>query len=774
VSQNPPPVQLVLTARDETRAAIQSAVGGLEQLKGSASNLQGLLAGAAAAFAGLAAVQQFRNFVSAAAAMDDLAEKTGASVEKLSALAGVAKISGVSIDVVENSLTRLAKGLAGADEESKGAGNALAALGLKAEELKKLDTADALKRVADELNKYKDGAGKTALAIDLLGKSGAQALPYLKDLAETEKLVGKLTAEQAAQAENLEKNMVRLSATTTGAWKEFAAAVLPTVDTFIQGLLEAANKSGGLRDEIKRLAADGTLRDWAENAAIGVAYVVDAFKNIIGLMPVLIAEAKVFASGFELAFAKFKSQNMQSTERERFLSQIRKEKAEAENALGGAVAKFLDTTQFSATIRTQFAALRAAGGASSPDQKPGLDYSSRVEKDKAKAQDALKAIEGYVDGIREQLVGVTEGEFEKMRRKALDVFTKVDFGGLSVQDQKRFREFFNQAWSDIDRLDKRAQDAVALKQLGDTFDVLAREAQAVAAAVAGFSDAMSLQARDLQFELDMVGKLASERQRLTMLRKIDADAVRAIAQANAANPENGAPAEEIAKIYSRAEAAKAAVSDLNEQILTKSRDGFTGLQSAAGEYFSRITNDAQNFGSAFTNIMGSVENSFVELAKTGKFEFKGLVSSIIGELIRLEARRTITAPISAALAGAGGIGGLFSGLFGGGSSTASDAFNGFRPPGFAAGGRPDVGRISMVGENGPELFVPDIAGTVIPNHALGGTTNQFDIAIDARGADAGVAERIEQGVKRAVALSVQAVAAQANRGGSYARSVGRR
>ena len=40
--------------------------------------------------------------------------------------------------------------------------------------------------------------------------------------------------------------------------------------------------------------------------------------------------------------------------------------------------------------------------------------------------------------------------------------------------------------------------------------------------------------------------------------------------------------------------------------------------------------------------------------------------------------------------------------------------------GFADGGRPPVGRPSIVGERGPELFVPDRAGTIIPNNQLGG------------------------------------------------------
>jgi len=42
-------------------------------------------------------------------------------------------------------------------------------------------------------------------------------------------------------------------------------------------------------------------------------------------------------------------------------------------------------------------------------------------------------------------------------------------------------------------------------------------------------------------------------------------------------------------------------------------------------------------------------------------------------------------------------------------------------PGFAAGGRPTPGQPSVVGEEGPELFVPDRPGTVIPNGGSGGS-----------------------------------------------------
>ena len=51
------------------------------------------------------------------------------------------------------------------------------------------------------------------------------------------------------------------------------------------------------------------------------------------------------------------------------------------------------------------------------------------------------------------------------------------------------------------------------------------------------------------------------------------------------------------------------------------------------------------------------------------------------------------------------------------------ALSGLKIPGFASGGRPPVGKPSLVGERGPELFVPRQAGTIVPNDQLGGGSN---------------------------------------------------
>ena len=49
------------------------------------------------------------------------------------------------------------------------------------------------------------------------------------------------------------------------------------------------------------------------------------------------------------------------------------------------------------------------------------------------------------------------------------------------------------------------------------------------------------------------------------------------------------------------------------------------------------------------------------------------------------------------------------------------------------GGYVKAGQLSLVGEKGPELFAPNTGGTVIPNHALGGKGDTYNITINTSG-----------------------------------------
>lgn len=140
-----------------------------------------------------------------------------------------------------------------------------------------------------------------------------------------------------------------------------------------------------------------------------------------------------------------------------------------------------------------------------------------------------------------------------------------------------------------------------------------------------------------------------------------------------------------------------------------------GWAQAWGKYRAAAEDasaQAQTYVETFTR---GAEDAFVRFVQTGKFSFKDLANSIIADFARIQAKRAL-----AGLFGGGGGGG---GIFG----SIGKIF------GFASGGNPAIGKPIVVGEAGPELFVPRNAGTIVPNHALGGgqTVQQVSYTINA-------------------------------------------
>lgn len=225
---------VIIRARDETAAGFRSAAAGAAQLQHSLGGLASAAASLpllgpalAAGFAGVNLGVLIKDSIHFAAALDDMAAKTGASVENLSALAGVAKIGGHDLNLVEGAMIKLARAMEATGAEGDKVNRALKSVGLSQSALKGKDTAEAMQIVAKALDQYADGAGKTAAATELLGKSGAQALPFMQDLAEQGTLVATVTAEQAAQAEQLEKDWAKLGKRFTDAGQRIANDLLP-------------------------------------------------------------------------------------------------------------------------------------------------------------------------------------------------------------------------------------------------------------------------------------------------------------------------------------------------------------------------------------------------------------------------------------------------------------------------------------------------------------------------------------------------------------------
>jgi lambda family phage tail tape measure protein len=121
---------------------------------------------------------------------------------------------------------------------------------------------------------------------------------------------------------------------------------------------------------------------------------------------------------------------------------------------------------------------------------------------------------------------------------------------------------------------------------------------------------------------------------------------------------------------SYAEGAKRALQDMAEQMKP-----LTVAQDAVKRGFDAL---------------GDAIDDFVE---TGKFSFKQFAASVIADIAKIVAKALVLQAIKT-------------------------IFGGFGIPGLAEGGPAKAGKPYIVGEKGPELFVPKTSGTVVPNNAM--------------------------------------------------------
>lgn len=128
--------------------------------------------------------------------------------------------------------------------------------------------------------------------------------------------------------------------------------------------------------------------------------------------------------------------------------------------------------------------------------------------------------------------------------------------------------------------------------------------------------------------------------------------------------------------------------------LETARDMATGFERGLLKVEESFGNVATVAEDAMLNSMKSIEDAFVEMATTGKFQFHDLVDTIFAEITRLAVRQSITEPITRALSGnEAGIGGMLSGLLSpNGVNGIGGFFSGFKNLlGFANGGEFEVG-----------------------------------------------------------------------------------
>ena len=134
-------------------------------------------------------------------------------------------------------------------------------------------------------------------------------------------------------------------------------------------------------------------------------------------------------------------------------------------------------------------------------------------------------------------------------------------------------------------------------------------------------------------------------------------------------------------------------------------------------------------------------------AKTAKEAFRDMARSILADLVRMQIQQAIIAPIAAALPG-------------------------FTPSPRAMGGPVTAGRPYLVGERGPEIFVPGRTGGIVPNGQMGGSVTVNQTINLTTGVSQTVRAEVLNMLPQIAQAAKGAVVDAKRRGGSYAAQLG--
>jgi hypothetical protein len=442
--------------------------------------------------------------------------------------------------------------------------------------------------------------------------------------------------------------------------------------------------------------------------------------------------------------------------------------------------------------------------------KGATDAVTRLEDAIAKLQDEAKKQDPAQPGIIavERMRDLRDDLLEQ--RRALESTQSAFAGGVSAEfggvvEGQSAREVtaiqaqikaLNDLISTYDKLilneDKRAQEAaIKKKDAEDIEEKTKREAEAVRAAARAAEEATrqelaySAAIRQTILSLDPVAAAAEKYAgQQVMLRdaleagSIDQERYNALLARAAENYQNATTAidrhsqsldEQARRIKAQIDPAVAYAEELARlnELLDTGRLTHDEYARAAEQAWERVNRTSADTKDIARELGLTFESAFEDAIVKGQ-SFRNVLGGIAQDMARLVLRQTVTTP----LAGFGSSAIKF--LFGGGAPTVGAALGptDLGLPGFADGGPVAGGRPIIVGEEGPELFVPRGHGQIIPNgQSAGGTVVNQTINISV-----GVAQTVRAEIAALMPAikrqTVDAVADARMRGGTFASAMG--
>lgn len=316
--------------------------------------------------------------------------------------------------------------------------------------------------------------------------------------------------------------------------------------------------------------------------------------------------------------------------------------------------------------------ITAGGDTMSAELKSATYADASAKKTKASQEaDDAKALARQADRIRLTKDAV---DAEEQVRKESEQTTAEAFSFLKPMDDAR-KLFYDQA-EEADRINKLANDRT-------------------------------------KYETSLL--LLSDKQHQNLMDEYDLEATILDVKRQADKLGIDTTSEAFAKFVQKMKDAGKATLDLKNQQQNAQETFEYGWNKAFNSFVENSQNAALRGQNLFKSMTDTITSAIDEFVEKGSISFDKLIESMIKGMIKAELQRQATALFSSG----------FSALSGGNIFSSIVSFLGF-----ADGGNPPVNTPSMVGERGPELFVPKTAGTIIPNNQLaamgGGQTVNYN------------------------------------------------
>lgn len=703
---------------------------GVKELNGLWKAMGGSLAVGSVGMAAL--IAQTASF---ADRIQDLADGLGVSTGFALQFSDALQKAGSSGEAAAKVISKLYENIEKAKEGNQESVDQFRELGISFKEIKALQPEDAIRRVVSELSKIEDVTKRVSQMRQMLGKGGlgldikeVDAIlqggigkweEYGKGIKEVSKLKDQLTASMnnlMIAFANLTKGFAhdgtvsveKFTGALSGMAAYFVASRVITFTSAMMGFVTALRAATAAGAAFNVMATGSPLMLALKLAAAGSAFLIYQYESGQGINRVSQVQydeaGNVVGTSGEDEGTSGSSKNAanapdagQAAAAKIANDDATKQEFAARIAMQTEKIKTLNTLALNAVpLWDSFTKSIISVGVESSNSLEQLNVKRAELQDKYKKSPTLLGLElGKLKEQEKQIISNTQRKIAELQyQKEIADLTQEQTrqegyrAGIVKMSEDETKRRLDQAKVLLSIQEREIDNQLELNKLGIEGS----------ATMSQFAKTVLTQSLETQRTLD---KLRLQLEALP--EYIDMDESMLSAEAKANN-------DKINAIKAQMEFEQAR-HDLKMANLQNERTYEFGYAQAMTSYVDNATNAAKIGADSFNALTSNMNSALDNFVKTGKLSFKSLARSIIQDLIAIQLKASASTVLKS----------LFGG-FGASTGPAGAAVMGMA--GWADGGDPPVGKPSIVGERGPELFVPKGSGTIIPNHALGGMGNQ--------------------------------------------------